>query len=156
MLLPFLIVGAVGLVLLIVSLVVGDVMNHLDIGGGALSGTALAIGLVVFGAAGVLTSSGGLALVWAYVLAITLAWLAYLLVVLVIRALTRSSDGEPASPVGLSGVATAPISAEGGEVRLEGPGEIERRLAFADERIESGMRIRVIEHEGTRVKVVPA
>jgi membrane-bound ClpP family serine protease len=57
--------------------------------------------------------------------------------------------------VGLSGVATAPISAEGGEVRLDGPGEVERRLAFADEPIESGARVRVVEHEGTRVKVTP-
>jgi membrane-bound ClpP family serine protease len=155
-LLPFLIVGGVGLVLLLVSFVAGDVMDHLGIGSGALSGTALAIALVVFGAAGALTVTGGLALGWSYVLALTLAWLAYLLVVVVVRALNRSSDGVPASPVGLSGVATSPISAEGGEVRLEGPGEIERRLAFADEPIESGMRIRVIEHEGTRVKVIPA
>jgi membrane-bound ClpP family serine protease len=154
-LLPFLIVGGVGLVLLLVSFVIGDVMDHLGIGSGAVSGTALAIGLVVFGAAGALTVTGGLALVWAYVLALTLAWLAYLLVVVAIRAVNRSSDGTPASPVGLSGVATAPISAEGGEVRLDGPGEVERRLAFADEPIESGARVRVVEHEGTRVKVTP-
>jgi membrane-bound ClpP family serine protease len=42
----------------------------------------------------------------------------------------------------------------GGEVSLDGPGEIERRLAWSDAPIAEGARIRVIEHAGTRVKVV--
>ena len=63
MLLPFLIVGGVGLALLLVSLILGDVFDHFEIGDGAVSGTALAVGLVVFGAAGALTASFGVA-VW--------------------------------------------------------------------------------------------
>ncbi len=73
MLLPFLIVGGLGLVILVVSLVLGDVFDHLEIGDGAISATALSVGLVVFGAAGAITASLGWELVWAYVLAGVLA-----------------------------------------------------------------------------------
>ncbi|UOE45003.1 NfeD family protein [Agromyces larvae] len=155
-LLPFLIVGGLGLVLLVISLVLGDVLDHLDVGDGFLSGTALSVGLVVFGASGMLTASFGWDLVWAYVLAVALALVAYLVSLLAIRSLTRSSDGVPASAVGLAGVTTAPVGPSGGEVSLDGPGELERRLAFSDQEIESGVRIRVVEHDGARVKVVPA
>lgn len=153
MLLPFLIVGGVGLVLLLISLVLGDIFDHFEIGDGAISGTALSVGMVVFGAAGALTVSAGLDLAWAYVLAVVVAVVAYVLSVLVVRNLTRSSDGVPQSAVGLTGVATSDLSPSGGEVSLDGPGEIERRLAYSDAPIAEGARIRVIEHEGTRVRV---
>ena len=154
MLLPFLIVGGFGLVLLVLALVLGDILDHFDIGDGAISGTALAVGLVVFGAAGALTVTWGLDLVWAYVLAAVLAVVAYLLSAMAVRSLTRSSDGVPATALGLRGVAKSDVSSSGGEVSLDGPGEIERRLAWSDAPIAEGARIRVIEHVGTRVKVV--
>ncbi|MGH3706267.1 MAG: NfeD family protein [Agromyces sp.] len=154
MLLPFLIVGGIGLVLLVISLVLGDIFDHLEIGDGALSGTALAVGMVVFGASGALVASMGLDLVWVYVLSIVLAAVAYLLSVLAIRNLTRSSDGVPASAVGLSGVARSDVTTSSGEVSLDGPGELERRLAYSDEPISEGARVRVVEHAGSRVKVV--
>ncbi len=153
MLLPFLIVGGVGFVLLVISLVLGDILDHFEIGDGAISGTALAIGLVVFGASGALIASMGLELIWAYVLAVVLAAVAYLFSVLVVRNLTRSSDGTAASIVGLTGVTKSDVSAAGGEVSLDGPAEIERRLAFSDSPIVEGTRITVIEDLGTRVKV---
>lgn len=156
MLLPFLIVGGVGLVLLVISLVLGDILDHLDVGDGAISGTALSVGLVVFGAAGALTAAAGLDLAWAYVLAIVLALVAYVLSVLAVRNLTRSSDGVPQSAVGLTGVATSDVSPAGGEVSLDGPGEIERRLAYSEAPIAEGARVRVVEHAGTRVKVAAA
>jgi membrane protein implicated in regulation of membrane protease activity len=155
-LLPFLIVGGVGLVLLLISLVLGDILDHFEVGDGAISGTALSVGLVVFGASGALTVSAGLDLVWAYALAAVMAVVAYVLSVLVVRNLTRSSDGVPQSAVGLTGVATSDISTAGGEVSLEGPAEMERRLAYSDAPIAEGARIRVIEHEGTRVRVTAA
>ncbi len=154
MLLPFLIVGGLGLVLLVISLVLGDILDHFDIGDGAISGTAIAVGLVVFGAAGALTVTWGIDVVWAYVLAAVLAVVAYLLSAMAVRSLTRSSDGVPASALGLTGVAKSDVSSSGGEVSLDGPGEIERRLAWSDAPIAEGARIRVIEHAGTRVKVV--
>lgn len=154
MLLPFLIVGGIGLVVLLISLLLGDIFDHFEIGDGAISGTALGIAAVVFGAAGVLTSTAGLDQIWAYVLAAVFAILAYLVAALFVRRLTKSSDGAPASALGLTGVTRSTVSAAGGEVSLDGPGEIERRLAYSDETIAEGVRIRVIEHSGTRVKIV--
>ncbi|MGR2753481.1 NfeD family protein [Agromyces arachidis] len=154
MLLPFLIVGGLGLALLVISLLVGDVLDHFDVGDGMVSGTALAVAFTVFGAAGAITASGGLDLVWAYVLAVALGALAYVAAALAVRSLARSSDGVPTSAVGLTGVATAEIGTAAGEVRLDGPGEVERRLAFADAPIPEGARVRVVAHAGSRVKVV--
>jgi len=151
---PFLIIGGIGLLVLLISLIAGDIFDHFDVGDGALSGTALGIAAVVFGASGALVLSTGLEVVWAYVLAAVLAIVAYLLAALFVRRLTRSSDGVPTSAVGLTGVSRSPISTTGGEVSLDGPHEIERRLAFSDEPIAEGVRIRVVEHSGTRVKVV--
>jgi membrane protein implicated in regulation of membrane protease activity len=152
--LPFLIVGGVGLAVLLISLIVGDIFDHFEIGDGAISGTALGVAAVVFGASGVLTSTSGLDTVWAYVLAIVLAVAAYVIALLLVKRLTKSSDGVPASALGLSGVTRSTVSAAGGEVSLDGPHEVERRLAFSDETIAEGVRIRVVEHSGTRVKVV--
>lgn len=154
MLLPFLIVGGLGLTLLVVSLVIGDVLDHFEIGDGMVSGTALAVALTVFGAAGAITASSGLELLWAYVLGAVLAVVAYVAAALAVRSLAKSSDGVPASAVGLTGVATVAIGESGGEVRLDGPGELERRLAFADGLIPEGARVRVVAHAGSRVKVV--
>ena len=152
--LPFLIVGGVGLAVLLISLIVGDIFDHFDIGDGAISGTALGIAAVVFGASGALTITNGLDTGWAYVLAVVLAIIAYGIAVVLVKRLTKSSDGEPTSAVGLSGVARSGITTAGGEVSLDGPHEVERRLAYSDVPIAEGARIRVVEHSGTRVKVV--
>lgn len=151
---PFLIIGGVGIVLLVLSLIVGDIFDSLDIGDGAISGTGLGVAAVLFGASGAITTSAGLEIWWAYIVAAVAAVLAYLLTQLVIRRLTASSDGVPADVTGVTGVATATISPSGGEVSLDGSHEIERRLAYSDDVIEQGTRIRVLEHSGTRVKVI--
>lgn len=151
---PFIVIGGIGLIVLVISLLVGDIFDHFEIGDGAISGTALGVAAVVFGASGVLTTTAGLDLLWAYVLAVVLALLAYLLAVYFVRRLTKSSDGVPVSAIGLTGVTRSTVSPSGGEVSLDGPHEVERRLAFADDTIAEGVRIRVVEHAGTRVKVV--
>ncbi|MCR2826127.1 NfeD family protein [Microbacterium sp. zg.Y909] len=154
MLTPFIIIGSIGLLVLVISLVVGDIFDHFEIGEGALSGTALGIAAVVFGASGVFTASSNLDDVWVYVIAAGLAIVTYVVAVLFIRKLAASSDGAPANAVGLTGVCRSPITPAGGEVSLDGPHEIERRLAYSDTPIPEGVRIRVVEHSGTRVKVV--
>ena len=151
--LPSLIVGGVGLAVLLISLIVGDIFDHFEIGDGAISGTALGIAAVVFGASGALTYTSDLDPVWAYVLAAVLAILAFVVAVLFVLRLSKSSDGVPVSAVGLSGVTRSTVSPAGGEVSLDGPHEVERRLAYSDETIAEGVRIRVVEHSGTRVKV---
>ena len=58
----FIIIGAIGLLVLLVALPLGDVF---DVGDGALSGTSLGAGAVAFGAIGTIVTANGLATVWA-------------------------------------------------------------------------------------------
>lgn len=151
--LPFLIVGGIGVLLLLFSLLLGDLFDSLDVGDGLLSATSLGVGAIVFGASGTLILDAGLPLVWVYVLAITLALIAYILSALLVRKLNRSSDGVPATAVGLTGVTRSEIGPTGGEVSLDGAHEVERRLAYSSDPIPEGVRIRVVEQSGMRVKV---
>ena len=151
--LPFLIVGGIGVLLLLISLLLGDVFDSFDVGDGLFSATSLGVGAIVFGASGTLTLGAGLELAWAYVLAVVLALAAYGLTALLIRSLHRSSDGVPATAVGLSGVTRSDITAAGGEVSLDGTHEVERRLAYSTEPIPEGVRVRVVDQSGMRVKV---
>ncbi|MDD9153278.1 hypothetical protein PlfCFBP13513_00090 [Plantibacter flavus] len=149
----FIIVGAVGLVIVLISLVFGEIFDFLD---GAVSATALGSAFTVFGAVGAIVLANGLPDWSAYVISAVIGVLVLVGVQLMIRSFKRSEDGTPSSPLGLYGVARSTISASFGEVSLDGPHEIETRLAFSDTRIETGSRIRVVELQGSRVKVEPA
>ncbi len=148
--LPFLIVGGIGLVLVIFSLMFDEILDFLD---GALSGTAVGSALVVFGASGAIAVANGLPDWSAYLISAVIAIAVFIGVQLLIRALRRSEDGTPSSPVGLYGVTRSNVTTTSGEVSLDGPHEIETRLAFADEPIPRDTRIRVIELQGSRVRV---
>jgi membrane protein implicated in regulation of membrane protease activity len=148
--LPFLIVGGIGLVLVIFSLMFDEILDFLD---GALSGTAVGSALVVFGASGAIAVANGLPDWSAYLISALIAIVVFVGVQLLIRSLRRSEDGTPSSPVGLYGVTRSNVSTTSGEVSLDGPHEIETRLAFADEPIPRDTRIRVIELQGSRVRV---
>ncbi|MWV48468.1 hypothetical protein GRS96_04155 [Rathayibacter sp. VKM Ac-2803] len=147
----FIVVGVAGLLMLLVSVVVGDVLER--VGGSALSGTALGIAATLFGAAGVLTMSLALPTAVAYAAAFVAAVASYLIVLRLTRRIVGGSDGGTVAVIGLHGIATASISVRGGEVSLDGPGEVERCPAYSEEPIPEGTRIRVIEQAGTRVKV---
>lgn len=149
----FIILGGVGLALLLISLVFGDFLDF-D-GGGLVSIPGISIGLVVFGASGAITMSAGLDQLWVYVIAIAIGLVAYALAALVVRSLQRSSDGGARDVTGDTGLAMSQITMSSGEVSLDAPGEIERRLAFADADIEQGTRIRVVRMFGSRIKVEP-
>lgn len=148
--LPFIIVGAVGLVVVLISLFFGELFDLLD---GAISATALGSAFTVFGAVGAIVLANGLPEWASYVISIGVGLLVLLGMQLLVRSFRRSEDGEPSSPLGLYGTARSSIGPASGEVSLDGPHEIETRLAFADERIEAGSRIRVVELQGSRVKV---
>ncbi|NMR20214.1 NfeD family protein [Cellulomonas fimi] len=151
--LTFLIIGGIGLVLLLVALPLGDV---LDFGDGALSGTSLGAGAVVFGAIGAIVTANGLPTVWAYVGAALFAVLTVLVVQRLVARLRATEDGQPRSLTGVTGVVTATITPSGsGEVSLDDARELERRLAWADVAIEPGTRVVVVEQSGSRVKVEP-
>lgn len=148
----FFIVGGVGLLLLLVSLVLDDL---LDLGDGPVSGTSLGAGLVAFGALGSIVKVNGLATGWAYAAAAVFGLLVVLGVQAVVTRLRASEDGQPRVLVGVHGTVMSTIGAAGGEVSLDDPRELERRLAWADAPIEVGTRVVVLEQSGSRVKVAP-
>lgn len=149
----FIIVGAIGLVLLLIALPLDDV---LDLGDGAVSGTSLGAGAVAFGAIGAIVTANGLPTVWAYVLSLVFAALVMVGVQKLVGRLKATEDGQPRVLTGVQGIVTAPVSPTGsGEVSLDDPRELERRLAWADVTIPSGTRVVVVEQSGSRVKVTP-
>lgn len=148
----FFIVGGVGVLMLLVSLVLDDL---LDLGDGPVSGTSLGAGLVAFGALGSIVKANGLATGWAYAAAVAFGILALLGVDAVVKRLKASEDGQPRVLVGVQGTVTSTVGSGGGEVSLDDPRELERRLAWADTTIEVGTRIVVLEQSGSRVKVAP-
>lgn len=149
----FVVIGGIGLLVLLVSLVVDDL---LDLGDGAVSGTSLGAGAVAFGALGSIVTANGLPTIWAYVSAVAFGLATLLGVQVVIRRLKESEDGQPRVLTGVAGTVTATVTTSGGEVSLDDPRELERRLAWADEEIAVGSRVTVMEQSGSRVKVAPA
>ena len=149
----FFVVSGVGLLILLVSLVVDDLF---DLGDGPVSGTSLGAGLVAFGALGSIVKVNGLATGWAYAAAAVFGVLVILGVQVVVTRLRASEDGQPRVLVGVHGTVMSTIGTTGGEVSLDDPRELERRLAWADAPIEVGTRVVVLEQSGSRVKVAPA
>ncbi len=150
---PFIIVGGIGLVAVLASLFFGELFDLLD---GAISMTAIGSAFTVFGAVGAIVVSNGLPEWSAYLISAVIGILVLVGVQLMIRAFRRSEDGDPANPTGLYGTARSTITGASGEVSLDGPNEMETRMAYSDERIEPGTRIRVIALQGTRVHVEAA
>lgn len=148
----FVVLGVLGLVLALLSLVTGDL---LELGDGALSGTSLGTGLMLFGATGAVVVANGLPVVAAYPASIVVGALAVLGVQLLLRRLRAGDDAAPVSLVGVQGVVTSDVGPGYGEVSLDAPTELEARLAHADEPIDQGRRIVVVEQNGGRVKVEP-
>ncbi len=152
----FLVIGGLGLVVLLASLVFGDIFESFDIGEGGLSGIATGVGAVVFGASGVIALSSGLATVWAYVIGIGFAALAGAVSQLMIKRLSDTEDAPPPPLDGAFGMTTATTGPSGGEVRLEGVRDLEARLAWADEELPAGTRVVVVGVSGSRVHVTRA
>lgn len=149
----FAIIGGVGLLLLLVSFVVDDLF---DLGDGAVSGTSLGAGAVAFGALGAIVTANGLPTAWAYVASLVFGVLTLFGVQAMIRRLKETEDGKPVVLVGVAGVVTSTVTPAGGEVSLDDPRELERRLAWSDSEVPVGSRIVVLEQSGSRVKVAPA
>ncbi|WP_372593677.1 NfeD family protein [Actinotalea sp.] len=150
----FVVIGAVGLAVLLLSLLLGDLV---EFGDGDVSGTSLGAGAVAFGAIGTIVTANGLPIVWAYVASAVFGALVVLGVQRLVRRLRETEDGVGYTVVGVSGVVTATVVPNGaGEVSLDDPRELERRLAWADTEITVGARVVVVEQAGSRVKVEPA
>lgn len=150
--LVFIIIGLLGLALAIASLALGD---FLELGDGALSGTSLGAGGLLFGATGMVVLSSGLEPWVAYPAGLVVAVLVIILVNVLLKRLKAGDDGAPVSLVGAQGTVTSDVDRGHGEVSLDAVTELETRLAFSDEPIDQGTRIVVVEQHGARVKVEP-
>lgn len=149
----FIVIGVLGLLLLLVALPLGDVF---ELGDGALSGTSLGAGAVAFGAIGAIVTVNGLPTYVAYLASIAFAVLTVVAVQRLVARLRESEDGKPLVLTGVPGIVTSTVSPSGsGEVSLDDPRELERRLAWSDAEIPAGTRIVVVEQSGSRVKVAP-
>ncbi len=152
----FSVIGGIGLLLLVVSLVLGEVFGEVSFGDVGLSGSAIGIGAVVFGASGVIAVANDLATVWTYVFAVVFAAISTAVAQLMVNRLADSEDAPPPPLEGAFGVLTATTGPEGGEVRLEGVRDLESRLAWSDEVLEPGQRVVVTGVSGSRVRVTKA
>lgn len=150
--LVFIIIGLLGLALAVASLVLGD---FIDLADGALSGTSLGAGGMLFGATGMVVLSSGLEPWVAYPAGLVVGILVIVLVNVLLKRLKAGDDGTPVSLVGIQGSVTSGVDRGHGEVSLDAATELETRLAFSDEPIEQGTRIVVVEQHGARVKVEP-
>lgn len=150
--LVFVLIGAAGLVLLLLSLVVGEL---LDVGDGALSGTSLGVGAVVFGAVGAIVTVNELPVGIAYAASAVVGLLAVGVAQLMIRRLSATEDNANVSLVGVQGTAVTDITQSSGEVSLDAVSELERRLAWSLEPIAEGTRVVVLEHQPNSVRVGP-
>ena len=150
--LVFIVIGLLGLGLAVTSLLLGDFLDLLD---GAISGTSLGAGGLLFGATGMLVLSSGLEPWVAYPAGIIVAVLVVVLVNVLIKRVRAGEDSTPVSLVGTQGSVTSDVDRGHGEVSLDAASELETRLAFADEPIGQGTRIVVVEQHGARVKVEP-
>ncbi len=149
----FIVIGALGLLLLLVALPLGDIF---EIGDGALSGTSLGAGALGFGAIGAIVTANGLPTVWAYVASAVVAVLTVLGMQRLVSRLKATEDGQPRTLTGVQGVVTSPLApGRSGEVSLDDARELERRLAWSDVEIREGTRVVVVEQSGSRVKVAP-
>jgi len=151
----FLVIGGIGLVVLLASLVFGDIFESFNIGEGGFSGIAAGVGAVVFGASGVIALSSDLATVWAYVIGVGFAVAAFVVAQLMVKRLAETEDAPPPPVDGAYGTTTATTGPSGGEVRLEGVRDLEARLAWCDEEIAAGTRVVVVAVSGSRVQVRP-
>jgi membrane protein implicated in regulation of membrane protease activity len=150
--LVFIIIGLLGLALAVASLLLGDFLELAD---GALSGTSLGAGGMLFGATGMVVLSSGLEPWVAYPAGLVVGILVIVLANVLLKRLRAGDDDTPVSLVGAQGSVTSDVDRGHGEVSLDAVTELETRLAFADEPIEQGTRIVVVEQHGARVKVEP-
>lgn len=156
---------SLGIILLLVSLVLGEVLDVLDFGGGdagPISGPVLGIGLTAFGATGLLTGTydwpAFLGAITSGVSALAFGALGWWMLAIIHRQ-TGSSSESIESMRGRLGEVTTRISPDGiGEVLLTGTTSTRHVLARSKsgQSIEPGTVVRVVETYGGSVIVEPA
>lgn len=148
--LAFAVIGGIGLLLLIVSMALGELVDFFD---GVISTTAVGAAATLFGAAGAVVLLNDGPLVLAYIAGAVLGVIAIVGVALLARKMASISNAQPHEVIGLLGVATTDINDFVGKVQLDHPDEINQRLVFSSSPIEKGTPIAVVAVVGDRIRV---
>lgn len=160
----FIALAVIGLLLTAVSSFVGhdfEVHPELEVGGvGFVSLRALAVFLATFGTVGALARWFGrpplVSSLWGSLAGILMYGL-YVLAMAMVKSQQASSLIEDQELVGITGVVTVAIPAEGvGEVTCRLKSQTTRRMARSREPIASGIQVRITELRGDSVLVEPA
>ncbi|QXQ09581.1 hypothetical protein [Paeniglutamicibacter sp. Y32M11] len=148
--LTFAVIGGIGLLLLVVSMTLGEIVDFFD---GIISTTAVGAAATLFGAAGaiVLLNDGPLFL--AYAAGALVGIIGIVGVAFLARKMARISNVQPHEVIGLLGVATTDINENVGKVQLEHPDEINQRLVFSSSPIKQGTPIVVVAIVEDRIRV---
>jgi membrane protein implicated in regulation of membrane protease activity len=155
---------SIGVVLLLGSLVLGELLDVFDFGDGAgpLSGPVLGVGLTAFGATGLLTNMADwptlLGAITSAVSALGFGAIGWWMMAVIHRQ-TGSTSTSLSTQVGRIGEVTTRISADGiGEVRLTRSDSTSHVLARSRDGLDipTGTVVRVVQVLGNSVIVEPA
>lgn len=154
----FAVVGAVGAVVLLLSMLLDGfleglhLLDGLDALDGAFSSTAIGAALTLFGAGGVAALSVGWPLWLAVVVPLVIGLVAWVGIARLTRVLKRGSRPTPMLASGAQGRAVTGITTAG-EVLIDG--EYNKRLARTDgPAIPAGARVRVIDRDEPYLVVI--
>jgi len=157
----FVILGLIGVVTLVASLVIGEIMDSLSVLDVGCSSSAIGAFFVVLGFVGetVRQNGGPLWVAWiaALVASIAVAVGVQRLINRVVKAETGLADY---SIVGMQGEVRIPVTDKSGEVKLDDARELEPRLARIagykeTNSIPKGTRVIVLEQKGVHAIVEP-
>ncbi|MEZ4522365.1 MAG: NfeD family protein [Thermomicrobiales bacterium] len=167
----FFLIAVAGLLLLAVSVIVGELFEFLDMGdlfdagdfgpgdsGGPITTPAISLGLTAFGATGMVTQWAGWSVVpsvlTSFVSAIAFAALGAWLAIMFYRQ-TSGTDDAFVSVIGKTGEVITSITSTPGEVLISSYGSTHTRLArsASGERIPTGTVVRIVEVMGNTLVV---
>jgi len=158
----FTIVGIAGLLLLVASLILGEVLDSFEVLDFGCSSATVGTALTVFGFVGEMVRQTYLPSPLVWVLAVALSLAVGFAVQRIINRLEKNETGiANYSIVGMQGEVTVRVTDKSGEVKLDDHRELESRLArIANYKntnldIPKGTRIVVLEQKGVHAIVEP-
>lgn len=158
----FTILGIAGLVLLLASLILGEVLDSFDFLDFGCSSAAIGTAFAVFGMVGEIVRQTHIPLPLVWVSAIALSLAVGAAIQRVINRLEKAETGVANySIVGMQGEVTVRVTDKSGEVKLDDHRELESRLARlanfhnSNPDIPKGTRVVVLEQKGVHAIVEP-
>jgi membrane protein implicated in regulation of membrane protease activity len=164
----FFLIAVAGLMMLALSVIVGELFEFLDFdfgdvdvggdGGGPITTPAISLGLTAFGATGMITQWAGWGVVpsviTSFASAIAFAALGAWLAIMFYRQ-TSGTDDAFASVVGSLGEVVTSITSTPGEVQISSYGSTHTRLArsASGDRIPTGTVVRIVDVMGNTLVV---